>query len=254
MQKKGKTDYEKRAKKVGITLTLLSHGALSVLLFSAGFKTIYPPPAEEGIIIDFQNIPDKPIEVKSGHEPRMENPTPKKEIKLVQRSQSAIEGTKANKGSETTIGDNGDVPQYEAPRPKPIDKRALFPSSNNADSIAPQTAKKVSDALKEGHSQGNTNIGRVDGEPSAKLQGRSLMGNLPEPEYTVNKSGRVVVKIRVDQYGSVINAIPGASGTTVQDKTLWEAAKKAALKAKFNTSASSPVVQEGTITYIFRLK
>jgi len=80
------------------------------------------------------------------------------------------------------------------------------------------------------------------------------MGNLPEPEYNVNKSGRVVVKIMVDQYGDVVNAIPGASGTTVQDRTLWDAAKRAALKAKFNVSSSAPVVQEGTITYIFRLR
>jgi TonB family protein len=80
------------------------------------------------------------------------------------------------------------------------------------------------------------------------------MGSLPEPEYAVNKSGTVVVKISVDQYGTVISATPGTTGTTVQDRTLWEAARKAALKAKFNLSANAPAVQEGTITYIFKLK
>ena len=80
------------------------------------------------------------------------------------------------------------------------------------------------------------------------------MGSLPKPDYTVNKSGKVVVKISVDQYGSVVSATPGITGTTVQDKVLWEAAKKAALEAKFNLSSSAPTIQEGTITYIFRLK
>ena len=80
------------------------------------------------------------------------------------------------------------------------------------------------------------------------------MGNLPIPSYTVQNEGQVVVRIMVDQYGKVINAIPGAKGTTVQDATLWEAAKKAALEAKFNVSSSAPAVQEGSITYIFKLK
>ena len=80
------------------------------------------------------------------------------------------------------------------------------------------------------------------------------MGNLPEPDYSVNAAGKAVVKIMVDQYGTVIDASPGAPGTTVQNRTLWEASKRAALKAKFNLSSSAPAVQEGTITYIFRLK
>ena len=80
------------------------------------------------------------------------------------------------------------------------------------------------------------------------------MGNLPLPEYSVQNAGTVVVRIMVDQYGTVTSAVPGARGTTVQDATLWEAARKAALKAKFNVSASAPAVQEGTITYVFTLR
>ena len=60
------------------------------------------------------------------------------------------------------------------------------------------------------------------------------------------------IDLIVDQYGKVTNAIPGAAGTTVQDKQLWEAAKKAAYQAVFNISSDAPTVQEGTITYIFK--
>jgi len=58
----------------------------------------------------------------------------------------------------------------------------------------------------------------------------------------------------VDQYGNVTEAIPGAEGTTVTDKNLWNAARNAALKAHFNPSADAPPVQMGTITYIFKLQ
>ena len=124
----------------------------------------------------------------------------------------------------------------------------------NSKEEAAQTARVVSNALKAGHPEGNTNKGAVRGEPSVRLEGRSTMGSLPKPAYTVNKEGVVVVKIMVDQYGKVTNAIPGQSGTTVSDPTLWAAAKSAALKARFNVSASAAAVQTGTITYIFKLK
>lgn len=251
---KGPTKEEKRAKVIGAGLAAGVHLLAMALFFSTGFKSVYPPPAETGIEINFEMEPPKPIEVRSGHEPRVENPNPKKEVKLVQRSESAIKGTGANKGEEATMGDKGDIEQYEAPRPKPIDKRALFPSAKNSTETQAQVAKEISEGLSAGHAEGNTRTGSIEGEPSARLAGRSLMGNLPEPEYAVNESGKVVVKISVDQYGTVIAATPGAPGTTVQDKTLWEASKRAALKAKFNLSASAPAVQEGIITYIFKLR
>ena len=66
--------------------------------------------------------------------------------------------------------------------------------------------------------------------------------------------GKVVVKIWVDQYGNVTKAQAGVEGTTATDKTLWQAAYKAALGAHFNMDASAPPLQEGTITYIFRIR
>ena len=80
-----------------------------------------------------------------------------------------------------------------------------------------------------------------------------MLGTLPKPSYTVGQAGKVVVAIQVDQYGKVLEAVPGIEGTTVTDRTLWEAAKKAALEARFNMSSDAPAVQKGTITYIFNL-
>lgn len=247
------TENENKGRRIGLTLTVAVHALLFLVFFNAGFKLIYPPPEEKGILLQFEDIEVKPIEVKAGNEPRAKNASPENDIRLVQKSEGQETGNKPNKGQETTMGPDGDVEKPEPKRPKPIDKRALFASANNhTDTLAPQTADRISNALRAGHPDGNTRAGDTDGTPSARLQGRNVKGALPFPSYTVNKAGKVVVQIRVDQYGKVINAIPGVEGTTVQDKTLWEAARQAALKAQFNTGTTA--VQEGIITYIFKLK
>ena len=92
------------------------------------------------------------------------------------------------------------------------------------------------------------------GEPNARLVGRSINGTLPRPSYGVQASGKVVVKIWVDQYGTVTKAQAGVEGTTATDKSLWQAAYKAAMGTNFNMDASAPSLQEGTITYIFTLR
>ena len=89
---------------------------------------------------------------------------------------------------------------------------------------------------------------------NAQVKGRSVLGSLPKPAYNSQNEGTVVVTVKVDQFGSVTEAIPGAEGTTVTDKKLWNAARAAALKAHFNQSANAPALQDGTITYIFKLK
>lgn len=87
----------------------------------------------------------------------------------------------------------------------------------------------------------------------AYLEGRTVLGVLPRPTYATQTSGIVVVSIWVDQYGTVQKAISGADGTTVTDKDLWNAARKAAIGAHFNMSADAPSLQQGTITYKFNL-
>ena len=81
-----------------------------------------------------------------------------------------------------------------------------------------------------------------------------MNGTLPRPSYPVQNSGTVVVEIWVDNYGNVQKAVAGIEGTTVTDKELWQAARKAALGAHFNMSADAPALQKGTITYVFKLK
>ena len=250
--------HERTGRKIGLLFTVAAHAALFLFFFNIALEPEYTLPDNSIILLDFTETPEppKPIEVKAGNEPKALKASPTEEVRLVQQSQAQEVGTKPNAVQESTMGEEGDVAKPEPPRPKPINKKALFSAANNnkKDTLAAQTAERISDALAAGHPEGNTRVGDTDGTPTARLQGRNTVGALPFPAYTVNKAGKVVVKILVDQYGKVIGATPGVAGTTVQDKTLWEAAKEAALKAQFNVSSTAAVVQEGTITYVFKLK
>jgi hypothetical protein len=248
--------FDRKARLYGGIFAVAFHATLLGITSHAGFKYIYPPPPEQGILLEFiEEEQPKPIQVQSGRQPRAVEATPKEDVRLVQRSEAQLEGIAENRGVETTMGNQGDVALPEPERKKEINRRALFSSAKNKqDSLAAQVAETVSDALTAGHSQGNTEVGNVEGAPQAQLKGRSVMGDLPLPQYVSEVSGKVVVTIRVDQYGKVLSAIPGAKGTTLQDKATWEAAKKAALDAKFNIASNAPTVQEGTITYVFQLK
>lgn len=248
---------EKRSKVTGGVVTVVAHIALIGCFSISGFTYLDPPPPEqEQILIEFEDVEvRKPKQTFRGSKPRAE--VASKEINLVQESEGQHIGTKTNVAEEATIGDKGDVEVPEPPREKPIDKRALFASAKNKaqkDTLAAQTGRKVSDALKEGHAQGNTRRGETTGEPKATLAGRNLVGSLPRPTYNVQQSGTVVVKIWVDNYGTVQKAVAGVEGTTVTDKDLWNSARKAALGANFEMDAGAPAMQEGTITYYFRLK
>lgn len=248
---------EKRSRIMGGALTAVAHVVLLACFFVSGFTYLDPPPPEkEMILIEFEEVQtQKPKQRRDGTRPRAEEAS--KEVKLVQQSEAQHLGTKLNEAPEATVGDQGDVEVPEPPRKKEIDRRALFSAANNKtqkDTLAAQTAREVSDALKAGHALGNTRTGDTAGEPKALLAGRTQNGTLPSPGYSVQKAGKVVVEIWVDNYGTVQKAIPGAEGTTVTDRDLWNEARKAAMKASFNMSAEAPAMQKGTITYIFKLK
>lgn len=249
----------KMSRAAGAVLTVLMHICLLVCFFLTGFTYLDPPPPEKTpILIEFDEPEiSKPKQTWDGARPQAERPDPAKEIKLVQNSEAPLEGSKSNEAPEATVDEFGDVDVHEPEREKPIDRRALFSAADNKtdkDTLAPQTAREPSDNLKAGHASGNIKNGATAGEPNARLVGRKTIGSLPTPAYGVQKEGTVVVRIWVDQYGTVQKAEPGFTGTTVTDKNLWNEARAAAMKAQFNMKADAPAMQEGTITYIFKLK
>ncbi len=160
--------------------------------------------------------------------------------------------------TKTPHANGGDVVEVPAPEPEEpkLDPRASFPSMSKKENkaTAPHSASEASEGFNVGQANGNTPQGKTEGSANVHVKGRNVVGSLPKPSYNSQTEGIVVVQIKIDQFGHVKEATPGADGTTTKDKTLWNAARSAALKAHFNQSASTPALQTGTITYIFKLK
>ena len=104
-----------------------------------------------------------------------------------------------------------------------------------------------------GESQGDGQRGNPVGHGSSggnswSLAGRGIKGTLPQPSNDFKQEGKVIVQIRVNPAGQVVNAT--ITGGDVSDKQTQQLALDAAKKAKFTEGDH---VQIGTITYIFKL-
>lgn len=248
---------EKTSRVVGTVLAVSIPVLAATLCSFTGFKYIWPPPQETSFVIDFTEEVESVIQHREGSQPRAEEVDRTQPIELVQKSESPYPATsKQNLTPATAPDTHGDVEVPTPPVEPKLDPRASFPGMSKKDTslTAPHSGAEATEGFKAGQPQGNTDKGQTTGKPNAHLQGRNVIGNLPRPAYNVQQSGTVVVTIWVDQYGNVTKAQPGAEGTTVTDKTLWAAARTAALGAHFNQKADAPALQQGTITYIFTLK
>lgn len=166
----------------------------------------------------------EPQPVESADEPRMhEEPAPREEL----------------------AQNNG--PEEESRTPNP---RALFPSGR-VDDPEPDTGNPHAPEGPEQHAGTGTGDA-VAGELDRGLQGRGLVGTLPRPAYPGSQQGKVVIRVTVGPEGNVQSASFEPVGSTIADQRLINAAREAALKARFTESAAA--VQGGTITYVFRMK
>ncbi|MBQ7239095.1 MAG: energy transducer TonB [Bacteroidales bacterium] len=104
----------------------------------------------------------------------------------------------------------------------------------------------------QGDAHGNSMTGATSGSAGYgefDLGGRGMVGALPRPAFNLNVSGKVVVLITVDAAGNVKSTAIG-KGTTISSQEIRNAAKEAAMKAKFK-SVSGTSITAGTITYYF---
>lgn len=82
------------------------------------------------------------------------------------------------------------------------------------------------------------------------LEGRNHT-YLPIPIYKCEGSGKVALRIEVSQKGIVEKTVVLAGESTTADQCLIEAAVRAALITRFNSSVNAPKVQTGTLSYHF---
>ena len=254
--------FRERQKQERISMAIGAGMSLGITLCAfllcsfTGLKYIWPPPQENSFVIDFTvETDDAELQMRRGTEPMAEEVDLTNPIELVQRSESPYQApARQNLTAAATPDAHGDV-EVPAPKEPEINRNALFPGMSKKDTTltAPHSANEATEGFKAGQPAGNTDKGRTEGKANAHLQGRNVLGTLPHPSYGVQESGTVVVTVWVDNYGNVQKAQPGADGTTVTNKDLWNAARNAAMKTHFNQSADAPALQQGTITYIFKL-
>lgn len=202
-------------------------------------------------------------------------------------SVSEVDQKSASQPSSTTqpvepqlTSDDEEAPEIaqQQKKPKPQPTQTQQPTTKPAEQSEPAPQRQVnqralftgrtqgSTSTSEGTSEGTGNQGEQGGSPegshegmgqgssgSFDLAGRGLIGRLPSADYPSNYSGKVVVKIVVDREGRVTRANYQAAGSTTNVGVLVRAAEDAARKARFTPSETSDI-QEGTITYVFKLK
>ncbi|MES2747458.1 MAG: energy transducer TonB [Bacteroidota bacterium] len=103
-------------------------------------------------------------------------------------------------------------------------------------------------------SGGGNGSGNGLGNGSGYSLGNRKALTKPAPAYNCNEEGWVVVQITVDKNGNVVEAKPGARGTTNTANCLASQARIAAMKTKWEPSPDGAEKQVGTIKYNFSLK
>jgi len=129
-------------------------------------------------------------------------------------------------------------------------------------------ADQGTDKGSEGDDESAGDKGQLDGKPYASSYfGSSGSGNggvgyglndRGRPKRTkvipeCDEEGKVVVKIYVNQNGSVIKAIPGEKGT-IGDSCLYDAARKTALSHKWPADPKAPLKQIGFVIVDFTVR
>lgn len=177
------------------------------------------------------NVSDNKIEVKQ--QTTVIHPTEVKE-KVKTMAEILAEKFQKNKGKGGGDGNSGNAGNEGDPEGNPF--------TNGKGGI--------------GNNPDGTDIGSGTGKGKAPfgfdLKGRSLLSHPPLPT-DAKEEGIVVVDIKVDKDGNVIEADPNGRGTTTTSPILKAKARQFALQIKFTPNAQFQE-QKGSITIVFSFK
>ncbi len=256
-------ESERRAKRSAQIATLCYFVAIGVALFVVNFDRLSER-MEQQLYSNTLMISLGNSEVGMGEmsTPEVVTPTAPNTVSEVEQQveqltdeSSEVEYVEPTQRSEqVNISSSEQQVEQSQSEPAPVrevNRKALFPGSAAKESASQGSTEQAKGV--QGVDSGTPNRESVLGDGlvgNYSLTGRSLIGALPIPSYRSNSEGRVVITITVDELGRVTSASPHASSTT-NDATLINAARDAALKARFTDS--SEFLQQGPITYIFKM-
>jgi len=219
-------------------------------------ETLTSPPKEQTSVTETL---EKVVTQENVDAPVINKKKAKKPAKEVEKSKEESESTTSKEVKKTTKKKIVE----KKPDPKP-DKSTL--DILNSFSNGPKNDGRAKGG--EGNDQSKGDKGNPQGDPNAKSYYGNGLGLDGDGNYRLggrkalnkerfvqdcNESGIVVVKIEVDQSGTVVRATPGVKGTTNSAPCLIQPAKRAALATRFNSDTKAPSKQVGTIIYQFKL-
>ncbi len=245
---------DRSSRTVGVVVTIAIHCILLYLLIDTFF--IPTAPSSSTLFIELDLSSEDPARAVLQQDFKL--PEIEEEAKFARPEDKTASGAKPSlvkppaPTAKSAIDKTGDV---EAPSKSlyASDERSLFQSDDKGTVTATAVGERDARTLYRGSSEGQDISHSSDDVSSFSLSGRTVLGKLSQPVNTTNKEGRVMVDITVDQQGRVIKAKARARGSSVQDVVLWKAAETAAKETLFNLDQRAPVLQVGTITYIFKL-
>ncbi len=224
-------------------------------------KPDYIPPSEpesEGVMTqDFEEAPA----MESGKEEAREKKPSPEEIRRREEARKAEQERKRREEERRRLEEIRQRREAEKEEQEALENLAKGAFSNAGKNTNGQSTS-------EGDGRGQGNQGKPTGSVNTKNREGTGLGDegvsfslagrnpqsLPKPEYIHQVEGKVVVEVTVNRSGEVVNANPGVKGSTTLDETLLQAAKKAALNARFDMNPNAAAYQKGTITYHFRLR
>ncbi len=257
---------EKAHKRKGLIGTIVFHLCLLILFLFTGFTEPDPLPKEEGM----------PLQIRLGFDdagsgetfdnrttaqttPQVtETSTQSATEYLTQEAASLAQVIKSTKKVEDP---KPTAEELEAQRKAAEAKRqqehlkSLFAKTKNNEKSGQGTGGGSDN---QAGTQGREFGGRFGGKTGGALPGGGnyvlggrRLAKTPKIFDDSQDEGKVVVRIYVDRSGNVIKAEPGIKGSTTNSATLFEKAKRAALKTKFDAHPDAPIQQVGSMSFVF---
>lgn len=220
--------------------------------------------SDEGMGNDYMSIEEPSVDPNANNK-APDKITPNEEVTQNTQAVSADNNIVTDDNSDAVSLNTKTNSTKSAPTQKTEDKpakpvinqNALYKGNKNkgtgtgdgTGSVAGNQGKPEGDPLSDNYD----GTGSGNGGVALSLRSRRFV-NLPEIKDDGQKSGKIVVEIRVDRNGIVTKATAGGRGTTLTDPTLWDKCEDAALGSRFNTLENAPDTQVGTIVFNFKVK
>jgi hypothetical protein len=232
----------------GICGTILLHTVLILCLVFMAFKQPVPLPVEEKIELEMESdgggggggssdIPEETSAATTTETDYVTDNSPDQDNVIAKNSV-------ANNKVVSVKNDRVIDPRLVYKKGSHTNGTGTGDGSGNGSGTGPGSGSGDGGGNGSGHGPGN---GSGNG-PGFSLKDRTAK-SLPAPDFS-NIQGKVVVRIKVDPTGKVIDAEAISKGSTIANTRVWKKCEDFALKSKFSPKPDAPSVQQGTITYI----